>query len=341
MATTSVLRRPSWWRTRSLVATLWLPLGLLFQTLSSVRRLAFRRGWFNSRRLSVPVIVVGNIAVGGSGKTPVVIWLCEALRRRGFRPGILSRGYGGTARVPTAVRPDSATAKMGDEPVLLARRTGCPLWIGADRAEVGAALLAAHPEVDILVTDDGLQHYRLQRDAEIVVLDEAVLGNLWPMPAGPLREPPCRLGKASLLIDNGSLSQALLARLPQRPHAAMQLAPGRFWRLASPAETCTADAFATQKVHAVAGIGHPERFFQTLRSLGLKLASSRGLPDHHALTKADLSVPAGEVLLLTEKDAVKCPSPAPDNVWVLPVEARIDDAALDDLLEPLHGSQTA
>lgn len=306
-----------------------------------MRRLAFRQGWLNSRKLPVPVIVVGNIAVGGSGKTPVVIWLCNALRERGFKPGILSRGYGGTARIPTGVTPQSAPAEVGDEPVLLVRRTGCPLWVGPDRTAVGSALLAAHPEVDILVTDDGLQHYRLQRDAEIVVLDEAVLGNLWPMPAGPLREPPSRLEQASLLIDNGPLSQPLLGRLPKRPHAAMHLVPGRFYRLANPAETCSADAFASQNVHAVAGIGHPERFFETLRTLGIKLASSRGLPDHHALTTADLSVPAGEVLLLTEKDAVKCPSPAPDNVWVLPVEARIDDAALDDLLEPLHGPQTA
>jgi tetraacyldisaccharide 4'-kinase len=338
MAATSVLRRPSWWRTRSWLAVLWLPAGLLFQAISSLRRLAFHKHWLASRKLGVPVIVVGNIAVGGSGKTPVVIWLCAALRRRGWHPGILSRGYGGTARIPTAVTPESSPTTVGDEPVLLARRTGCPLWIGSDRAAVGAALLAAHPEVNILVTDDGLQHYRLQRDAEIVVLDEAILGNLWPMPAGPLREPPARLANANLLIDNGPLSPALLARLPPLRHAAMQLEPGRFYRLANQAETCTAAAFGAQATHAIAGIGHPERFFETLRTLGITLASSRGLPDHHALTTADLSVPAGEVLLLTEKDAVKCPSPAPDNVWVLPVEARIDDAALDDLLEPLHGS---
>lgn len=341
MATTSALRRPGWWRNRSTVAALWLPLGLLFQAISGFRRLAFRLGWLRSHKLPVPVIVVGNIAVGGSGKTPVVIWLCAALRRRGFNPGILSRGYGGTVRIPTAVTADASPEKVGDEPVLLARRTACPLWVGADRAAVGSALLRAHPEVNVLVTDDGLQHYRLQRDAEVVVLDEAVLGNLWPMPAGPLREPPGRLATASLLIDNGTLSTDLLARLPPRPHAAMHLEPGRFWRLSQPAQICAASDFARLRVHAVAGIGHPERFFETLRSLGITLASSRDLPDHHALTTADLSVPAGEVLLLTEKDAVKCPSPAPDNVWVLPVEARIDDAALDYLLEPLHGSETA
>jgi len=161
MALICLNQRPAWWRKRSLIAALWLPLAGLFFALSAARRAAFKAGLLRSETLSVPVIVVGNIAVGGSGKTPVVIWLAEALRERGWRPGILSRGYGGSAQVPTAVSATSDPELVGDEPVLLARRTACPLWVGRDRAAAGRALLAAHPEVDVLITDDGLQHYRL------------------------------------------------------------------------------------------------------------------------------------------------------------------------------------
>jgi len=338
MTSTSVLRRPHWWRTRGVIAALWLPLSAIFMILASLRRHAFRRGWLPSHRLPVPVVVVGNIAVGGSGKTPVVIWLAHALRQRGLHPGILSRGYGGTADNATPVTPQSSPREVGDEPVLLTQRTGCPLWIGRSRADAGQALLAAHPEVDILITDDGLQHYALQRNAEIVVLNEAILGNCWLMPAGPLREPFSRLAQATLLICNGPLGPRLRETLPPRPCVAMKLVADRFYNLADPSRTCAAEAFSGTRIHALAGIGHPERFFETLRTLGLTLASVRPLPDHYALDNADLTVPDGEVLLLTEKDAVKCPPSASDNVWVLPVEARIDDAILDSLLEHLHGS---
>lgn len=334
------LNRPSWWRTRSPVAALWWPLAGLFYLVSALRRLAFRAGVLGARRLPVPVVVVGNIAVGGSGKTPVVLWLAAALRARGWHPGILSRGYGGSAHVPTPVQADSDCAVVGDEPVLLARRSGCPLWIGRDRVAAGRALLAAHPEVDILITDDGLQHYRLARHAEICVLDETILGNCWPLPAGPLREPLSRLARADLLICHGAFSPAMIARLPEQPRAAMRLAPGRFYRLNAPQEVCDARDFAGKKIGALAGIAHPERFFNTLREMGLSLAQTRALPDHHAFSALDLVLENTEVLLLTEKDAVKCASFAHAEVWVLPVEAQIDDAALDPLLERLHGPQT-
>jgi tetraacyldisaccharide 4'-kinase len=335
------LNRPAWWSKRGFVAALWLPLAGLFFAVSALRRAAYRAGWLRSERLAVPVIVVGNIAAGGSGKTPVVIWLAAALKARGFTPGILSRGYGGSASMPTAVQADSDPAQVGDEPVLLASRTACPLWVGRDRVAAGRALLAAHPEVNVLLTDDGLQHYRLQRSAEIVVLDETILGNAWPLPAGPLREPISRLASASLLICNGAISACLKSRLPPVPQADMRLEARQFYRLGPPAEKRGAADFSGQRLHALAGIGNPERFFTTLRGLGLKLESARAFPDHHAFTEADLRLPAGEVLLLTEKDAVKCAALAPADAWVLPVEARIDDAALDLLLEHLHGSETA
>ncbi|WP_018610513.1 tetraacyldisaccharide 4'-kinase [Uliginosibacterium gangwonense] len=335
------LTRPSWWRTRSPAAALWWPLAGLFHLLAGMRRLAYRLGVLRQERLPVPVIVVGNIAVGGSGKTPVVIWLAAALRARGWHPGILSRGYGGSAEVPTSVDAQSDCALVGDEPVLLARRSGCPLWVGRDRVAAGRALLVTHPEVNVLITDDGLQHYRLGRNAEICVIDEAILGNTWPLPAGPLREPMTRLAQMSLLICNGETSPRFATRLPEVPRAAMRLAPGSFYRLHNPAETCSAQSLMGQKLCAAAGIAHPERFFATLRAMGLSLARTRAFPDHHVFSAQDLVIDAGEVLLLTEKDAVKCASFAHADVWVLPVEAQIDEAALEPLLERLHGPQTA
>ena len=283
----ALLTRPVWWSRRSLIAWLWLPLAGLFFGVSALRRLAYRRGWLASEILPVPVIVVGNIAAGGSGKTPVVLWLAAALQARGLRPGILSRGYGGSAALPTAVEAASDPAQVGDEPVLLARRSGCPLWVGRDRVAAGRALLAAHPDVNVLITDDGLQHYRLARTAEVVVIDETILGNAWPLPAGPLREPVSRLGLASLLIANGPISPCLQNRLPPVPRADMRLEARQFYRLGQPSEKRSAADFSGQRLHALAGIGNPERFFTTLRELGLRLASTRALPDHHAFVPED------------------------------------------------------
>jgi tetraacyldisaccharide 4'-kinase len=316
----SALNRPDWWQAHSLLACAWLPLGVFFFMLAGLRRFSYRLGLAHSRKLTVPVVVVGNIAVGGSGKTPVVIWLANALRENGWQPGIVSRGY---------------------EPILLARRTACPLWIGRDRFLAGQALLAAHPEVNIILTDDGLQHYGLYRDAEIVVIDDAILGNQWPMPAGPLREPMSRLAHTTLIIAHGELSASTRQKLPTRPCVDMRLLPGRFYRLDDPSLQCDASTLVAQPLHALAGIARPERFFDTLRSLGLSLQSTRALPDHYAFTPEDLDRPDGEVLLITEKDAVKCSSFSPRNVWVLPVEAHIEKIALDYLLECLHGPETA
>lgn len=341
MALVCLNRRPVWWRKRGFLAVLWLPIAGLFFALAALRRFAYRRGWLLSEALPVPVLVVGNIAVGGSGKTPVAIWLAQALRARGFTPGILSRGYGGTATVPTAVFLDSDPVLVGDEPVLLARRTGCVLWVGRDRVATGRALLAAHPEVNVLITDDGLQHYRLQRTAEIVVLDEVILGNCWPLPAGPLRESISRLSSARLLICNGSLGEGVRRRLPPVPQVSMSLEACLFYRLSDPAEKRRAADFFGQPLCAAAGIANPGRFFETLRGLGLTLVRTRAFADHHVFSATDFALAEDEVLLLTEKDAVKCAAFAPRETWVLPVEARIDELALETLLECLHGSETA
>ncbi|KAF7598194.1 MAG: tetraacyldisaccharide 4'-kinase [Candidatus Dactylopiibacterium carminicum] len=329
------LERPRWWSSRGCRAWLLLPLAALFLFLSFLRR-----RFIKPKALDVPVIVVGNIAVGGSGKTPVVIWLVEALRSRGLRPAVISRGYGGDAAVPRMVTPRSSAAEVGDEAVLIARRCGCPMWVGHDRVETGRALLAAHPGVDILVTDDGLQHYRLARDIEIVVVDEAMLGNCWPLPAGPLREPLSRLRDAHLLICNGVVSATLERRLPMVPHAQMLLEAREFYRLHDPAQRCDSIDLGGKRLRALAGIGHPQRFFETLHTLGLQPERCDAYPDHHVFTAGDLAVEVGQALLLTEKDAVKCAAFAPADTWVLPVRARIDDGALDCLLERLHGSET-
>lgn len=335
------LSRAFWWQRRGVIACLWLPVSALFMLLVGLRRAAYRWGWLKSENLPVPVIVVGNLAVGGSGKTPVVIWLAQALAGRGFRPGILSRGYGGRVQGPCPVVPDSQPEEVGDEPVLLALRTGCPVWIGRDRVAVGQALLSSHPAVDVLITDDGLQHLRLRRTAEVVVMDDAMTGNGWMLPAGPLREPLSRAASASLVIGNGGLAAPIRARLRAVPYVAMRLVPGEFHRLGDPCRRRGADTFHGQPLRAIAGIGHPRRFFATLEALGLHPAIISAFPDHHAYTAADLATEAGTALLMTEKDAVKCRALAPADSWVLPVEAQIDAAALDVLLEHLHGSKTA
>lgn len=332
---------PGWWADRGWRAWLWLPLAALFASLVALRRHAYRRGFWRTEGVPVPVIVVGNIATGGSGKTPTVLAVVAHLQQAGWRPGIISRGYGGSLKGPVAVRAASRCAEVGDEPVLMARRAGVPVWIGRDRVAVARALLAAHPDVDVLVSDDGLQHYRLGRDVELVVVDEAMLGNAWPLPAGPLREPLSRLDEADLVVLHGEASDALLARLPPAPRTRLSLRPGRFWRLDDATQTCAAAELSGRRLVALAGIGRPERFRQTLLALGLDLQRFHAFPDHHAFTAAELALAGGEVLLMTEKDAIKCAGLAPQETWVLPVNADVDLSVLDTLLKRPHGSQTA
>ena len=333
---------PRWWQSRRLIACLFLPLSALFLGLSAARRLAYRLGWRAVRRAPVPVVVVGNIAVGGSGKTPVVVWLVEALKAAGYRPGIVSRGYGRSADGVHRVRTDDTSAEAGDEPLMLARLTGVPVVVGRDRPACIETLVAEHPSVDVIVSDDGLQHLAMARTAQIVVLDEAVLGNRWLLPAGPLREPLGRLAEVDLMILHGPVSEALRACLPNRPLAPMALIGTHFERLGARHEQCSPAAFAGRRVHALAGIGRPERFFDQLRTLGLEVVP-HPFADHHAFCAEDLALPPGEPILLTEKDAVKCAPFAPEDTWVFPVRADIPAAAIQPILEKLehHGRQTA
>lgn len=328
-----------WFEQRRFLPALWFltPLSWLFAFLARVKKL-------NTVpvNLPVPVIVVGNITVGGAGKTPLTIWLARQLLKRGWRPGVVSRGYGGSNVEPREVLIDAAPAEVGDEPVLLARRSGVPVWVGRDRAAAAKAMLLADPAVNMILCDDGLQHYRLGRDVELAVFDGRGAGNGWRLPVGPLREPLSRLNSVDAVVCNGP---AELALPPAILKFDMQLRANSFYRLGDPAQTCVAGDFAGKtlagkKLFALAGIGDPGRFFRTLEGLGLDF-EAHPFPDHHAYCRSDLAFADDGILLLTEKDAVKCAALKLGEAWVLPVEAELSSALIDHILEKLRGRQVA
>ncbi|GGP21411.1 tetraacyldisaccharide 4'-kinase [Silvimonas iriomotensis] len=322
---------------------LLVPLAWLYRAITAVRRGLFRLGLKKSARLPVPTIVIGNITAGGSGKTPLTIYLAQALLAAGFKPGIISRGYGGAALTATLVTARSDPAMTGDEPVLMAQATGVPVMVGRDRVAAGLALLAAHPDVNVILCDDGLQHYRLQRDIELCVIDGARgLGNGQLIPAGPLREGRGRLRQVDAVIVNGEGT----TDWHPRTHT-MQLQPGPIYHLQDPTRTVTPAALAGQTLHAMAGIGNPARFFATLSALGLH-TQNHAFADHQRYTAADL--PADGLIITTEKDAVKLTSLSgialtDDRIRVLPVRAQLDDGLMTWLaariLEVSNGRQAA
>jgi tetraacyldisaccharide 4'-kinase len=320
--------------------TLWQmilrPVSWIFAGISRLRKYAYKSGWLKTYRLNVPVVVVGNINVGGTGKTPLVIWLAEQLQRAGYKPGIISRGYGGKAQIPQQVLAAGCAQQVGDEPLLIAQRTTCPIFVSADRVAAGQALLSAHAECNIIISDDGLQHYRLQRDVEIVVFDSVKgFGNGALLPAGPLRESAARLHEVDAIVSNGKLtaSSTTLDKLGLKP-IEMQLQSTDLYNLLDRQRRCTAQQFSGLKVLAVAGIGNPERFFQQLRLMGL-VFESRAYADHYAFTAADFAAAQADVIVMTEKDAVKCQAFAQANYWVLPVTAVIGDELLAIVLHKL------
>ncbi len=327
------------------------PVSWLFGTLVALRRIAYRREWLSSEKLPLPIIIVGNITVGGSGKTPLVIALVEQLRAAGYVPGVISRGYGGTESGPFEVGPLSDPADVGDEPVLIATRTEAPLFIGRDRVAAAKALLEAHPNCDVIVSDDGLQHYRLQRDIEIVVVDgQSGFGNGFLLPAGPLREPLSRLRQVNLIVTNSAVDDASaplesLSFAKDMPVDAvsMRLSGQVFYNVKDPSQRALAADLRESPIHAVAGIGKPQRFFAQLRGLGLKVIE-HPFPDHHAFRVSDLAFGGGAIVLMTEKDAVKCRAFAQDSWWVLAVSAELDERFITKILKklrPAYGPQTA
>jgi len=303
------------WARTGVLTLLLSPLALLFAAVSGLRRLAYRRGWLDSVAVGVPVVIVGNITAGGSGKTPLVIWLVNRLRAQGYRPGVVSRGYGGAARGCVEVRPDSLPAEVGDEPLLIQLKTGAPVVIGRDRVAAARTLLARHPGVDVIVSDDGLQHYRLQRDIELAVIDAASgLGNGWPLPAGPLREPASRLRSVDAVIQvvRGQAPPRAIDRAWRADYTA-----GQAYRLRAPREKTALPGLPPRDWLAVTGIGRPQGFFDMLRAQGVRF-SPCAFADHHAFQPNDL--PADGAVLMTEKDAVKCLTFAGADWWAVELD---------------------
>ena len=324
----------AWLRRGPLACLLW-PFSLVFGALAALRRAAFQLGLLKRNRVAVPVIVVGNVVAGGAGKTPVVMALVEHLRARGLRPGVVSRGYGRSLADCREVHADSSPHEVGDEPLLVARSCGVPVFVAPGRAQAANALLAAHPTTQVIVCDDGLQHYSLRRDVEICVFDERGIGNGWLLPAGPLRESWPRA--VDLVLHTGAPAgiDGFAAQRRLASHAVR--ADGMRVPLAE---------LAGRPLTAVAGIAKPEAFFTMLREQGLQLAATLALPDHHDYPKDPSDGKAGE-LVCTEKDAVKLWRLRPD-AWAVPLALEIApgfwtalDSLLDAKLSSAHGSQTS
>ncbi|MBF0255658.1 MAG: tetraacyldisaccharide 4'-kinase [Gammaproteobacteria bacterium] len=314
-----------YWYSLNPVSLALLPLAGLFWLLAGLRRQLYRLGLLRSVRLPRPVIVVGNISVGGSGKSPLVIALARHLQALGYRPGIISRGHGGRAsHWPQPVHADSDPLLLGDEPVMIAEQTGCPVWVGPDRVAAAQALLAQQP-CDLLISDDGLQHYRLQRDLEIALIDGTRrFGNGLPLPAGPLREPPSRLTRVDWCLVKGRAGVGE-AGLDLALDLALDLHLGEAINLQDPSRRLPLSQFIGSPVHAIAGIGHPESFFALLRQQGLELIE-HAFDDHHPFQAADLAF-GGEIpLLMTAKDGVKCRPLAQPWHWVVPLQASLPPA---------------
>jgi tetraacyldisaccharide 4'-kinase len=312
---TAAILNSVWYGNSALRFVLW-PIAALYRTLTRVRRLAYARGWLTVVETGVPVVVVGNVSVGGTGKTPFVIWLAAELKQRGRRVGIVTRGYRGKGHEwPRAVTAASDPDEVGDEAVLLARRTGCPVVAGPDRVACVEALLARE-RVDVVLSDDGLQHYRLARRFEIAVVDGVRgMGNGLCLPAGPLREPSSRLNDVDAIVVNGGTWG----------HAGVFRAEAVVTKVYNVKDRSqrTLDSFGSDPVHAVAGIGNPQRFFDLLRQADLDVIA-HPLEDHAAIGPDELTFEEPGAVLITEKDAVKCERLNLDGIWCVVVDLRFD-----------------
>jgi tetraacyldisaccharide 4'-kinase len=314
-----------WYRETCAGLLLW-PLGKLFECIVRLRRACYCHGVLKTEVFPVPVIVVGNITVGGAGKTPLIIWLAQFLKEKGYRPGIVSRGYGGrSATWPQWVDVRSNPSEVGDEALLIAARTGCSMAVSPVRAEA-CRLLLDKAFCDVLLSDDGLQHYALGRTVEIAVVDgDRRFGNGWCLPAGPLREPKARLKDVDLIVVNGGQAQPNEFPMRMAGEEAVNLLTGQRKPLAK---------FKSGPCHAVAGIGHPARFFKHLEKAGLA-CMPHDFPDHFAFRPEDLDFGDAFPVLMTEKDAVKCRTFAGEKLWAVPVEADVDSAFAVRLIELL------
>ncbi len=293
------------------------PLGWCYQLLTTLRHLLYQSGILPSQRLDIPVIVVGNIVIGGTGKTPLVIWLAAYLQEKGYQPGIVSRGYKSKIKKwPQQVRKDSNPGLVGDEPVLLARRTNCPIAIAPNRY-IAAKALIEHEQVSIIICDDGLQHYALERDIEIAVIDGIRRhGNGRYLPVGPLRESVGRLKNVDMIVCNGGAvrGEFKMEYIPQQLRAVLD--ENRY---------CDISQFRNQSVHVIAGIGNPAKFFSFLRGKDIRVIEHK-FPDHHQFTVKDICFDDDFSIVMTEKDAVKCAEFATEKHWFLPINVMMTNA---------------
>ncbi len=316
----------SWYQPHPIRWLLW-PLALVYRLIISCRQALYNVGLFKQSTLPVPVIIVGNISVGGTGKTPLVIWLVKQLKLAGLRPGIISRGYGGhTDHYPQLVTAHSDPNIVGDEPIIISRHTGCPMAVAPSRIAAGQILLQQH-DCNIIIADDGLQHYALGRDIEIVVVDgQRLFGNQYCLPAGPLREPLSRLEQVDFIVHNGNPSVDYN----------MTLLQGQAINLANSKLKKDLSYFIGKPVHAIAGIGNPQRFFNQLSKQGLTI-HAHPFTDHHLFTHTELQFDDDAPIIMTEKDSVKCQSFANDNMWYIAIEASISGKLDQQILQKLAG----
>lgn len=315
------------WYKEMYISAWFMPLSMFYVDAVRLRRFLYRIGVLKKTRLPVPVIVVGNITVGGTGKTPLVIWMVEFLKQNGYKPGVISRGYAGAASAnPQAVTAESDPTQVGDEAVLLAKRCDCPVVVGAERVAAARQLLSSHA-CDVLISDDGLQHYALERDIEIVVIDgQRRFGNGYCLPVGPLREPPERVKQVDLVVVNGP-EELLEGEWPMQ-------CQGRQLANLHSGEHKPLSEFKGMAVNVVAAIGNPKRFFAQLAGAGLD-CETHAFPDHHPFSADDLQFNDQRPLIMTEKDAVKCRGFATDRYWYLPIDAELPEAFSQQLLKLL------
>ncbi|SJM90174.1 lipid A 4'kinase [Crenothrix polyspora] len=317
---------PAFWHNDSWPGVVLLPLGWVFAACVRLRRFLYHTNILKQQRLSVPVIIVGNITVGGTGKTPLVIYIARLLKQAGFKPGIISRGYGGNAASqPQSVTAHSHVQQVGDEALLIASQSDCPMTVGALRVDA-ARLLLAQNDCDVILSDDGLQHYALARDIEIAVIDGGRrFGNGYCLPAGPLREPVARLQQVDMIVVNGEKTDAREFSMQLAGTVAVNISSGE----SRPLSTFTGIA-----CHALAGIGNPERFFTSLAAAGL-VCESHYFPDHHPFSQQDITFLDDKPVLMTEKDAVKCTLFASHQHWYVPVKALLNADFSEQLLHLL------
>ena len=326
------------WQSKQGPAKFLRPLSWLYCFIVISRRFAYLLKIKKTERIEAPVIIVGNLTVGGTGKTPLVTWLTNYLKDQGYKPGIISRGYGGKARHwPQQVRPDGDPVAVGDEAILISKRTACPMAVGPERLISGQELLHYHPGCNVIISDDGLQHYALHRDIEVAVIDGKLrFGNEYCLPAGSLREPLKRLKKVDFIVTNGQAGEGEFA---------MRYNLSQACNIIEPRDILPLEKFIGQPVHAIAGIGNPERFFTQLTEMGLDVIG-HPFPDHYFYQETDLDFGDDKPVLMTEKDAVKCKRIGKPNYWYVPITVEVQEtfgkAILDKLKEVTsRGQQTA